>query len=66
MIFPFHDVGVTAPLILGYIDPGTGSMILQLLLGGIAGVWIAFKLWGKRILGFFGVGKKNADAPPSS
>jgi hypothetical protein len=28
-----------------YLDPGTGSMILQLLLGGVAGVLIIAKLY---------------------
>lgn len=28
-----------------YLDPGTGSMILQLLLGGIAGAAVAMKLY---------------------
>jgi len=31
-----------------YLDPQVGSMILQLLLGGAAGVWVLFKLVGKR------------------
>lgn len=26
-----------------YVDPAAGSMILQLLLGGSAGVWLLFK-----------------------
>jgi hypothetical protein len=31
-----------------YLDPGTGSMILQAILGGVAGVIIAGKLyWGR-------------------
>jgi hypothetical protein len=37
----------TAPA-YAYLDPGTGSMLLQAILGGIAGVVIAGKLyWGK-------------------
>src|SRR4026208_2389694 len=38
---------------LSYIDPGAGSMILQALAGGVAGVMVAGKLyWGrdKRVL----------------
>ena len=46
---------------LGYIDPGTGSMILQLLLGGIAGVWVVVKLWGKRLKSMF-TGRNTPDA----
>jgi hypothetical protein len=34
---------------IGYIDPGTGSLILQLLLGGIASAWVVLKLFGRRI-----------------
>jgi hypothetical protein len=45
-----------------YIDPGTGSLILQLLLGGIAGIWVILKLFGQRIMEFFG--KKPKAGPP--
>lgn len=41
--------------LLAYIDPGTGSLILQILLGGVAGLWMIIKLFGHRIktlLGF--------------
>ena len=43
-----------------YLDPGTGSMLLQLLLGGFAGVLVVGKLYWHRIKAFFGRG-----APPS-
>jgi hypothetical protein len=35
-------------MIFGYLDPGTGSLILQALLGGIAGLAVAFKAWKSR------------------
>lgn len=47
--------------VIAYIDPGTGSMILQVVLGGIAGIWVILKLFGQRILAFFG--KKPKDEP---
>ena len=47
--------------LLAYIDPGTGSMILQLLLGGVAGAWVVLKLFGQRIMAFFGK-KPKADS----
>jgi len=28
-----------------YLDPGSGSMLLQLLLGGVAGLAVVFKLY---------------------
>jgi len=38
---------------LAYIDPGTGSMFLQLLLGGIAGVIVVLKLYWRQFISFF-------------
>jgi hypothetical protein len=37
-------------LLLGYLDPGTGSMLLQLLVGGIAAIGVAAKFYWRRIL----------------
>ncbi len=31
--------------VLAYLDPGTGSMMLQVILGGIAAVGVALKLY---------------------
>lgn len=36
-----------------YLDPGTGSIILQLLLGGIAGIAMVGKLYWHRLTSFF-------------
>jgi hypothetical protein len=45
--------------VFAYIDPGSGSMLLQLLLGGVAGLAVIVKLFWHRLLAFFGV-KKDA------
>jgi hypothetical protein len=64
MVKAFHFGAVLAALLLlaspayAYIDAGTGSMILQVLLGGLAGVAVAWRLFWHRIKDFFG-GKKN-------
>ena len=42
-----------------YIDPGTGSIILQTVLGAILGIGVALKLFWHRILVFLGVRKKK-------
>ncbi len=34
---------------LSYLDPGTGGMLLQLLLGGAAGLMVVLKLYWHRI-----------------
>ena len=43
--------------VLAYLDPGTGSMMLQVILGGIAAVGVALKLYWHKFrvaLGFRG------------
>ena len=35
--------------VLGYIDPGTGSFLLQLLIGGLLGGLATIKLWWARV-----------------
>jgi len=44
---------------LAYIDPGTGSLILQILLGGVAGIWMILKLFGHRIKTLLGFNPKE-------
>lgn len=43
-----------------YLDPASGSMILQAILGGLAGVAVAGKLFWHQILAFFGLGQSGA------
>lgn len=50
-----------------YLDPGTGSMLLQLLLGGVAGALVVGKLYWSRMKEFFGgqpVSDPKQDPPP--
>ncbi len=37
-------------MIFAYIDPGTGSILLQAVLGGVAGLLVFFKTTGRRLL----------------
>ncbi|MDX1382627.1 MAG: hypothetical protein R3190_03230 [Thermoanaerobaculia bacterium] len=34
-----------------YLDPGTGSMILQMLIGGVAGALVVIRMYWHRIVG---------------
>ena len=43
-----------------YLDPGTGSMILQGLIAGIALGWLTLKNYWYKIAGFFGRKKKSS------
>jgi hypothetical protein len=38
---------------VGYLDPGSGSIILQALAGGVAGVAVVGKLYWQRIKRIF-------------
>ena len=51
---------------LAYLDPGTGSLFLQLLLGGIAGLVVILKLYWHKILAFLGMRKAPPEADESS
>ncbi len=38
-------------MIFAYLDAGSGSLLLQALLGGAAGIAVAFKAWRARVAG---------------
>ena len=48
-----------------YLDPGTGSILIQLLLGGFAGVLVVGKLYWHRIKAFFGSEAPRNTTPES-
>lgn len=43
--------------LLAYLDPGSGSMILQIIAGGAAAVAVTAKLYWNRILTFLRIRK---------
>lgn len=51
---------------LAYLDPGTGSMLVQLLAGGFAAVAIAAKLYWRRLLTLLRLRKAPAEPDPES
>jgi len=46
-----------------YLDPGTGSMMIQLLLGGVVGVIATVKLYWRQLKGFMGRRTDDASDP---
>ena len=46
-----------------YLDPGTGSIVLQALAGGLAGVAFLLKLYWKKLKTLFGRSGTGADHP---
>jgi len=54
-------VGLFASDAHAYLDPGTGSMIIQMLIAGAIGALVVIKAYWSRIVGFFSR-KKSDDA----
>ena len=48
---------------LDYIDPASGSMLLQIILGGAAAVAVAFKMQWRRLLRFVHLRKDDEETP---
>jgi len=44
-----------------YLDPGSGSMMLQVLLGGVAALVVILKIYWHRVLKLFGICKKKKE-----
>ena len=43
-----------------YLDPGTGSFIIQILLAGLLGIGVAVKVYWNKIRDFFDRNKKDS------
>jgi hypothetical protein len=50
---------------LAYLDPGSGSVLLQALLGGVAAVAITGKLWWHRLLTLLRIRKPEPEKAES-
>jgi hypothetical protein len=48
--------------LLAYLDPGSGSVLIQALLGGVAAVAITGKLWWHRLLTILHIRKPEPEA----
>ena len=50
--------------VLAYLDPGSGSMILQILTGGVAAVAVTLRLYWNRIKKFLRIKQDDEVAEP--
>lgn len=53
LLVPFHSASAA------YLDPGTGNMIVQIILGAAAGLFVTFRLMRERIASFFRRNRKS-------
>jgi hypothetical protein len=51
---------------LAYLDPGAGSMILQALAGGVAGLAVVGRLYWGRLKRVFRLGRVDSDPDVSN
>jgi len=58
-------IGLATPA-HAYLDPGTGSFLLQLLLGGAAGALVIAKLYWQRMRAFFLGPSADKDRAPGA
>ena len=55
-------VFVWVPPAYAYLDPGTGGMMVQLLLGGVAGIGVLGRLYWSRFRARVGLRKRKTDS----
>lgn len=49
-------------MLFAYLDAGSGSLILQAILGGAAGIAVAFKAWKARLVGKKAMAQADTEA----
>jgi hypothetical protein len=60
VVFVFFFVMVPMPA-FAYLDPGAGSALIQGILGAVAAIGVALKLYWHRILKFLGLRKSKEE-----
>ena len=65
VFFGVYSMLLLPSIAQAYLDPGNGSMLLQLLLGGVAGLSVICKLYWRRFLTALGLAKREEAAPPN-
>jgi hypothetical protein len=59
---PSTTGGHVTAQVLAYLDPGSGSMILQLLVGGVAAMGVALKMYWQRVLVFLRIRRDDEES----
>lgn len=52
---------VGAKALVSYLDPGSGSLIVQILVALLVGILATFRLWRSRLLSLFGIKRDEED-----
>lgn len=65
LITSFLATLATSGPVYAYLDPNTGSILLQILLGGFAGLALAIKLFWGNFLSMFRFGNRRSGGEES-
>ena len=52
--------------LVAYLDAGSGSMIVQILVGGLAAAGVALKIYWRRLLRFLRIRKPDEPERPAA
>ena len=52
--------------VFAYLDPGSGSMMLQVIAGGLAAAAVTLKVYWRRLLVFLRIRKPEEETAPAS
>jgi hypothetical protein len=61
--FPSTPGGYVTAQVFAYLDPGSGSLIVQLLVGGVAALGVSVKMFWGRILSFLHIPRDEQESP---
>ena len=59
----FDAGGYVTAQVFAYLDPGSGSLIVQLLVGGVAALGVSVKMFWGRILSFLRIRRDEEESP---
>jgi hypothetical protein len=52
--------------VVAYLEPGSGSMVLQIIAGGLAAVAVAAKFYWRRLLRLLGIRREEPQPVPDA
>jgi hypothetical protein len=60
---PSTTGGYVTAQVFAYLDPGSGSLIVQLLVGGVAALGVSVRMFWGRILSFLRIRRDEEESP---
>jgi hypothetical protein len=66
LVFRFSTLGdLEMRALFAYLDPGSGSMMLQVIAGGLAAAAVTLKVYWRRLLVFLRIRKPEEETTPA-